>query len=200
MGGRGSGPRRDADHDWEMALLPLQRLTLAEIGRRFGLTRQAVQVALDHQGCTGPLRRGQGFAALAPDERRAVSRKGGKAGHARGRAYRFTSAAAAPAGRKGARVAHQRGTAHRFTAEEASAADKRTGQKGERGDRWTNPMAAASSAMSVMSPSGRGRWNSMGLRPRQLVASWQVSPLRRRAGPCGGYRGPSRTGGKPGVV
>jgi hypothetical protein len=129
MGGRGSGPKRDAERDAEMVRLRAEGLTLAEIGRRFGLTRQAVQKALDRLGVAGrPAHGCGGFAALSAEERRRISALGGKAAHAKGRAHRFTGATAAAAGRKGAKAAHGRGTAHRFSSEEASAA----GQKGGR--------------------------------------------------------------------
>jgi hypothetical protein len=78
MGGRGSGPRREAERDREMLRLRRQGLTLAAIGRRFGLTRQAVKAAIDRQGGAGePPCRHRGFADLPPDQRRAVSGKGG---------------------------------------------------------------------------------------------------------------------------
>jgi hypothetical protein len=126
MGGRGSGPKRDAERDQEMARLRAEGLTLAEIGRRLGLTRQAVKAALDRLG--EPARGRGGFAALSAGQRRRIASLGGKAAHAKGAAHRFTSATAAAAGREGARVAHQRGTAHRFTSEEASAAGKKGGK------------------------------------------------------------------------
>jgi hypothetical protein len=53
MGGRGSGPRCDVERDREMQLLRAEGLTLAEVGRRVGLARQAVQKALDRHGETG---------------------------------------------------------------------------------------------------------------------------------------------------
>jgi hypothetical protein len=43
----------------------------------------------------------RGFAALTPEQRRAVASSGGKAAHANGTAYRWTSEAAQVAGRKG---------------------------------------------------------------------------------------------------
>jgi hypothetical protein len=132
MGGRGSGPKRDAERDREIALLRAEGLTLAEIGRRFGLTRQAVQKALDRLGGTGgPQRRGQGFGALSAEERRRISSLGGRGARAKGKTHTFTSETAA-AGRKGAKVAHERGTAHRFSSEQASAAGKQSGRPGRR--------------------------------------------------------------------
>jgi DNA-binding CsgD family transcriptional regulator len=47
MGGPGSGRQRDPAREAAMAELRRQGLTLAEIGERFGITRQAVKVALD---------------------------------------------------------------------------------------------------------------------------------------------------------
>jgi hypothetical protein len=129
MGGRGSGPKRDAERDREMLRLRAEGLTLAEVGRRFGLTRQAVQKALDRLAGTGQQPRGRGgFAALSAEERRRISSLGGRAAHAKGKAHRFTSTTAATAGKKGARVAHGRGTAHRFSREQTSAAGRKGGR------------------------------------------------------------------------
>jgi general stress protein YciG len=70
---------------------------------------------------------------MDPEKRRAISRKGGKAAHARGRAHVFTTEEARAAGRKGGAEVHRRGRAHRFTTEEATAAGRkvhrRTGRK-----------------------------------------------------------------------
>ena len=44
----------------------------------------------------------RGFAAVDPELRRALARKGGQSAHAQGKAHRFTSDEAAAAGRKGA--------------------------------------------------------------------------------------------------
>ena len=43
----------------------------------------------------------RGFAALDPDRQREISRLGGRAAHAQGRAHEFTSEEAREAGRKG---------------------------------------------------------------------------------------------------
>ncbi|MGZ3416367.1 MAG: KGG domain-containing protein [Polyangiales bacterium] len=51
----------------------------------------------------------RGFAALSPEQRREIARKGGKRAHALGRAHRFDSEAASAAGK----IPHQRGTAYR---------------------------------------------------------------------------------------
>lgn len=48
----------------------------------------------------------RGFALLDPAKRAEVSRKGGKAAHAAGTAYEWTSDAARVAGRKGGEVSH----------------------------------------------------------------------------------------------
>lgn len=45
--------------------------------------------------------KGQGFAALTLEERRAVAGRGGKAAHAAGKAHTWTSEEARAAGRKG---------------------------------------------------------------------------------------------------
>lgn len=48
-----------------------------------------------------PVARKRGFAAMAPELVRAISRKGGVAAHAAGTAHEFTSEEARVAGRKG---------------------------------------------------------------------------------------------------
>lgn len=53
-----------------------------------------------------PARRRRGFAAMAPDLVREISRKGGKAAHAAGTAHEFTSDEARAAGRKGGQATH----------------------------------------------------------------------------------------------
>jgi hypothetical protein len=50
MGGRGSGRRRDAERDREMVRLYAEGLSLRDVGRRLGLSRQAVAKALERQG------------------------------------------------------------------------------------------------------------------------------------------------------
>src|SRR5262245_37506062 len=75
---------------------------------------------------TGKSRRG--FASMAPDKRREIASKGGKAAHAQGSAHEFTPEEARIAGRKGGEVAHARGTAHQFTPEEAREAGRKGGQ------------------------------------------------------------------------
>jgi uncharacterized protein len=52
-----------------------------------------------------------GLAALTPERRAAISSKGGKAGHAKGTAHRFTWAEACRAGRLGG-IATSRDQAH----------------------------------------------------------------------------------------
>lgn len=47
------------------------------------------------------LRKPRGFAALTPEERSAISRKGGVLAHLKGSAHEWDSAAARVAGRKG---------------------------------------------------------------------------------------------------
>jgi uncharacterized protein len=45
--------------------------------------------------------RSYGFAAMSPEQRKAISSKGGKAAHEQGVAHKFTSAEAYIAGRRG---------------------------------------------------------------------------------------------------
>ena len=52
-----------------------------------------------------PARRG--FAAMDPEQVRAISRQGGIAAHARGTAHEFTQEEARAAGRKGGLAAHK---------------------------------------------------------------------------------------------
>ena len=49
---------------------------------------------------------GKGFAALSEDERKQLSRMGGRAAHAAGTAHEFTSEEAKAAGRKGGAAVH----------------------------------------------------------------------------------------------
>jgi uncharacterized protein len=65
--------------------------------------------------------RPRGFAALTPDERRALGSKGGRTAHARGTANKFTSESASAAGR----VPHERGTAFRWTSDQARDAARK---------------------------------------------------------------------------
>lgn len=48
----------------------------------------------------------QGFAAISPERRREITRKGGKAAHAMGTAHQFTPEEARVAGRKGGQAVH----------------------------------------------------------------------------------------------
>ena len=50
VGGAGSGKKRTNTRDRKMVRLRDQGLTLREIARRIGVSRQAVLVALDRQG------------------------------------------------------------------------------------------------------------------------------------------------------
>jgi uncharacterized protein len=104
MGGRGSGPQRDPKRDAKMSALRRKGWTLAAIGARFGLTRQAVKVALDRLGVPRPApRRPVGFARLTPPRRRELAVQGGQAAQAKGTGHRFTADEARAGGRKGGR-------------------------------------------------------------------------------------------------
>ena len=67
--------------------------------------------------------RPRGFAAMTPDQRRALGSKGGRTAHARGTANKFTPETASVAGRK----PHENGTAHKWTSEEAREAGRKGG-------------------------------------------------------------------------
>ena len=62
----------------------------------------------------------RGFAAMTPEQRRALGSKGGTTAHARGTANKFTPETASVAGRK----PHENGTAHKWTSEEAREAGR----------------------------------------------------------------------------
>ncbi len=64
----------------------------------------------------------RGFAAMTPEQRAELGRRGGKSAHERGTANRFTSDSASAAGR----VAHERGTAYRWSSEEARDAGRKS--------------------------------------------------------------------------
>ncbi len=80
--------------------------------------------------------RARGFAAMTPEQRRALGSKGGKTAHERGTANKFNSDTATVAGR----IPHVRGTAHRWTSDEAREA----GRKGGTARRSRQSMARAS--------------------------------------------------------
>jgi uncharacterized protein len=46
-------------------------------------------------------KKNRGFAAMSPEMQREIASKGGRAAHAQGSAYKFTSEAARAAGKKG---------------------------------------------------------------------------------------------------
>ena len=52
----------------------------------------------------------RGFAAMSMEERKRISRLGGKAAHANGTAHEFTQEEARVAGRKGGLAAHSKET------------------------------------------------------------------------------------------
>lgn len=70
-----------------------------------------------------PAKSPRGFAAMTPDQRRALGSKGGRTAHERGTANKFTSESATVAGK----IPHERGTAHKWTSEEARAAGRKGG-------------------------------------------------------------------------
>ena len=51
-------------------------------------------------------KRPRGFAAMSPEQRSELSRRGGKAAHSKGVAHRFTKDEAREAGRKGGLATH----------------------------------------------------------------------------------------------
>ena len=70
-----------------------------------------------------PAPRPRGFAAMSPEDRRALGSKGGKTAHERGTANKFTPESASVAGRR----PHENGTAHKWTSEEAREAGRKGG-------------------------------------------------------------------------
>ena len=65
----------------------------------------------------------RGFAAMTPEERKALGSKGGRTAHERGTANKFTPETASVAGRR----PHENGTAHKWTSEEAREAGRKGG-------------------------------------------------------------------------
>jgi len=55
-----------------------------------------------------PIKKKRGFAAMDPELRSELSRRGGKSAHQKGVAHEFTHEEAKAAGRKGGRVTHER--------------------------------------------------------------------------------------------
>lgn len=70
-----------------------------------------------------PEKKKSGFAALSPEMRREIARRGGLAAHASGAAYRYTSETARIAGLK----SQQAGHSNRWTIETARAAGAKGG-------------------------------------------------------------------------
>jgi uncharacterized protein len=66
-------------------------------------------VAQDERQASKPLR---GFAALTPEQRREISRKGGISAHEQGKAHEFTAEEAAAAGKKGGSTTARKGHDH----------------------------------------------------------------------------------------
>jgi general stress protein YciG len=63
----------------------------------------------------------RGFAALTPEQRRALGSKGGRIAQQRGTAHRFDSVSASAAGK----IPHERGTACRWNSEQAREAGRK---------------------------------------------------------------------------
>jgi hypothetical protein len=128
MGGSGSGRPHDDARDAQLAELRRQGLTLAEIGRRFGITRQAVKVALDRLGVPKPaVTRPVGFARLTPEQRHAVAVRGGRAAAASPKHHRLTPDERKLGSHLGGKAAQAKGTGHRFTVAEARAGGRKGG-------------------------------------------------------------------------
>lgn len=69
----------------------------------------------------------RGFAALEPEKRRQIARKGGLACSARGNGHRWTPEQARILASQGGRAAHEKGRAHRWTPEQAREAGRKGG-------------------------------------------------------------------------
>jgi general stress protein YciG len=130
-GGPGGKRKRDIAREQEIVRLREQGLTLAEIGRRLGISGTSVACALKRQG-RPDLLGVRGFAGIDPERRREIASLGGTAAQAAGTAHQFTSEEARAAGAKGGKAAHALGRAHEFTAEEARAAGKKGGAEAGR--------------------------------------------------------------------
>jgi len=66
----------------------------------------------------------RGFAAMSPEKRREISRRGGVASHAHGKAHQWTKEEAQAYGGKGGKRAHALGLAHQWDSEEAAKAGR----------------------------------------------------------------------------
>jgi len=75
---------------------------------------------------TKPLR---GFAAMDPEQQKAIARKGGIAAHESGHAHEWDREQAREAGRRGGKRAHELGRAHKWTSETAGEAGRKGGAK-----------------------------------------------------------------------
>lgn len=64
----------------------------------------------------------RGFAALSPEQRKAIASKGGKAAQVQGTGHKWSREEAVAAGRKGGKAVQERGTGNRFDSESGRAA------------------------------------------------------------------------------
>lgn len=83
----------------------------------------------------------RGFAAMDPELRREIARRGGAASHEHGRAHEWSAEEARGWARQGGRIAHARGKAHEWSSEEAREAGRRGGLA-----RWGRERRAAEEA------------------------------------------------------
>lgn len=67
----------------------------------------------------------RGFAAMSPEQRKAIASKGGRAAQRRGTGHRWTKDEAVAAGAKGGRITQKRGTGNRFDSESGAKAARK---------------------------------------------------------------------------
>jgi uncharacterized protein len=112
-------------------------------------------------------RKRRGFAAMDPDQRREIARRGGEASHEAGRAPEWSRREARSYGRQGGRAAHERGTAHEWDRTEAREYGREGGRIAhERGSahEWDSKEARAAGRLG-----GRARWTRKAKGPGRRV-------------------------------
>jgi general stress protein YciG len=70
----------------------------------------------------------RGFAAMSPEQRKAIASKGGRAAQRKGTAHKWTPEEAVEAGRRGGQAVQAAGTGNRFDSESGRASVKKRGR------------------------------------------------------------------------
>ena len=71
----------------------------------------------------------RGFAAMSPQQRKAIASMGGRSAQASGKGHQWTPAEARAAGKKGGRASQASGKGNRFDSESGAAAGRKRRRK-----------------------------------------------------------------------